>query len=74
MSKECPGKYHGSAVKYINDDEKFCLICQQEMALKKQKTKEIWAGIGKGVVAVGGIALTIAKIFGGGKNGGNDQA
>lgn len=74
MSKECPGKYHGSAIKYINDDEKYCLICQQQMALKKQKTKENWGKVGAGFLTVVGAAITIAKLFGGGKGGGNNQS
>ncbi len=68
MSKECPGKYHGSAVKYIADDEKYCVICQQEIALKKQKRKETfikglkWAGKAAAMALVSAVA---GKAFGG---------
>ena len=71
MSKECPGKYHGSAVKIINDDEKYCLACQQQIALKKQKKKETWGKVGGGLLAIAGMAATITigivKLLGGGK-------
>lgn len=63
MSKECPGKYHGSAVKYIADDEKYCVICQQEIALKRQKTKET---VVKGLKTVGKGVLALAGCFIGG--------
>lgn len=51
MSKQCPGKYHGSGIKYINDNEKYCKVCQQHMNLKKKRVKE---GIFGGLVVVGG--------------------
>ena len=57
MSKECPGKYHGPAVKYIADNEKYCIICQQEIALKKAKWKER-------AKLVGGVVGTFAIVLG----------
>ena len=56
MSKQCPGKYHGSGIKYINDNEKYCKVCQQHMNLKKKRVKE---GIFGGLVVVGGIVAAI---------------
>lgn len=56
MQKECKGKYHGSGIKYIDDDQKYCLICQQEYERRKKKTKEIFGAIGSAVfVGVGFI-------------------
>jgi len=56
MSKQCPGKYHGSGIKYINDNEKYCKVCQQHMNLKKKRVKE---GIFGGLAVVGGIVAAI---------------
>lgn len=63
MQKECPGKYHGKAVKYVNDNEKYCKICQQEMKLNKKKRKEIIFGAGGGIIAGVGAIVGAIKIF-----------
>ena len=58
MSKQCTGKYHGSGIKYINDNESYCKICQQHMSLNKKR-------VGEGVV--GGLAVVcsiVAAILG----------
>ena len=47
MSKQCPGKYHGSGIKYINDNEKYCKVCQHKG--KTSKRGYIW-----GLAVVGG--------------------
>lgn len=57
MSKECPGKYHGKAIKYIKDDEKYCKICQQEISLRKKRRNETIAGVVTFIVTIGGIIL-----------------
>lgn len=44
MSKQCPGKYHGKGIKYINDNEKYCKICQQNIKLNKNRRNERIAG------------------------------
>lgn len=59
MSKQCPGKYHGSGVKYINDNENYCKICQQHMNLNKKRVGE---GIGVGLAVVGSIIAAILGI------------
>lgn len=56
MSKQCPGKYHGSGVKIIKDSEKYCTVCQQYKTLRNKKIKE---GIVGGIVAVGSIVLSL---------------
>lgn len=56
MSKQCPGKYHGSGIKYIDDNEKYCKVCRQHMNLKKKQVKE---GIFGGLAVVGGIVAAI---------------
>ena len=56
MSKQCPGKYHGSGIKYINDNEKYCKVCQQHMNLKKKRVKEgIFGGLAVVCVCGGGL-------------------
>ena len=72
MSKQCKGKYHGTAIKYINDDEKYCLICQQQIDLNKKKRRDTLAAIGAGVMTVVGIIGAIGKILGDGKGGRNN--
>lgn len=47
MSKQCSGKYHGNGIKYINDNENYCKICQQHMNLNKKR-------VGEGII--GGLA------------------
>lgn len=74
MSKECKGKYHGNGIKYIDDDQKYCLACQQEYARRKKEKKEVWAGIGGAVLALVAIINTIGKFLGGGKGDGNNQS
>lgn len=71
MSKECKGKYHGNGIKYIDDDQKYCLACQQEYARRKKRKKEVLAGIGVAVLTIIG---TIGKLLGGGKGDGNNQS
>lgn len=56
MSKQCSGKYHGTGIKYINDNERYCKVCQQHMNLKKKRVKE---GIFGGLAVVGGIVAAI---------------
>lgn len=73
MSKQCKGKFHGTAIKYINDDEKYCLICQQQIELNKKKRRDTLIAIGTGfMMTVIGVIGAIGKILGGGKNGGNN--
>lgn len=72
MSKECKGKYHGTAIKYINDDEKYCLICQQQIELKKKKRNEIIAGIGGTVISI--VVGVIVKALTGGNSEGNTES
>ncbi len=65
MSKECKGKYHGSGVKYIDDDQKYCLVCQQEYERRKKRTKEVIVSIGTiGVAIIGGVIKFIASVGG----------
>ena len=71
MSKECKGKYHGNGIKYIDDDQKYCLACQQEYDRRKKLKKEVLAGIGVAVLTIIG---TIGKLLGGGKGDGNNQS
>lgn len=70
MSKECKGKYHGNGIKYIDDDQKYCLACQQEYDRRKKQRNEVLAGISAFV----GIICTIGKFLGGGKGDGNNQS
>ena len=37
MQKQCSGKFHGSAIKYIDESQKYCVICQQQKNLQKKK-------------------------------------
>lgn len=58
MSKQCPGKYHGSGIKYINDNEDYCRVCKQNMTLKKKQ-------IGEGIIGSFAVVCSIvAAIFG----------
>lgn len=68
MSKQCKGKYHGTAIKYINDDEKYCLICQQQIDMKNKRKKE---AVGTTVVSI--VVGIIVKVLTGGKGGGSSQ-
>ena len=51
--KKCPGKYHGEGIKYIDDGESYCKICQQNMSAKSKQRNEILGGI----VSVVGLSL-----------------
>lgn len=70
MSKQCKGKYHGTAIKYINDDEKYCLICQQQIDMKNKRKKE---AVGTTVASI--VVGIIVKVLTGGKGkgGGSSQ-
>lgn len=71
MSKQCKGKYHGTAIKYINDDEKYCLICQQQIDMKNKRKKEV---ISVGTTVASSIVVGIIVIvLTGGKGGGSSQ-
>ena len=59
MSKQCLGKYHGSGIKYINDNENYCRVCKQHMDLNKKRVRE---GIMGGLAVVGGIVAAILGI------------
>lgn len=59
MSKQCSGKYHGNGIKYINDNENYCKICQQHMNLNKKRVGE---GIIGGLAVVGTIIAAILGI------------
>ena len=59
MSKQCQGKYHGSGIKYIDDNEKYCKICQQKMRYKKKIKSEIVTGV------VGTILIGLAAMLSG---------
>lgn len=76
MSKECKGKYHGDGIKIIDDDEEYCLICQQEIDCKKKANTEKAVKIAKtvGSLAVSVIGSAVLKILVGGKSGGNNRA
>lgn len=72
MSKQCPGKYHGSGIKYINDNEEYCLICKQKMAYKKKRFVEsLLFIIGVVIAGIGAVIAAIAAIARGG--GGSDD-
>lgn len=73
MSKECKGKYHGGGIKYIRDDEKYCLACQQEYDRRKQKRKEI-GGISGIIGVVLAIPVAVVTILFGKKGGGGGNA
>ena len=60
MSKLCKGKYHGSGIKEIADNEKYCEICKQEIKLNRKRTTEVATG-------VLGVVLTIIGVFTGRK-------
>ena len=45
MSKLCKGKYHGSGIKEIADNEKYCEICKQEIKLNRKRTTEVATGV-----------------------------
>ena len=55
MSKQCPGKYHGSGIKYINDNETYCKICKQNMDCNKKTAWEVAGGI-----LLGGLSIAAA--------------
>lgn len=59
MSKQCPGEYHGEGIKYINDNEEYCKICQQHRTLNKKRIGERIAGF---LTVVGGIIAAILGI------------
>lgn len=60
MSKQCSGKYHGTGIKYINDNERYCKVCQQHMNLKKKRRNEV---VGGSIISVPVIILGIKKLI-----------
>lgn len=60
MSKLCKGKYHGSGIKEIADNEKYCEICKQEIKLIRNHTRDV-------ATVVVGVVLTIIGVFTGGR-------
>ena len=69
MSKECKGKYHGSGIKYIDDDQKYCLACQKEYNRRKKRKRETLGTIGGIFTAIVAIIGAVGKILAGGKGG-----
>lgn len=61
MQKQCPGKFHGSAIKYIDESQKYCVICQQQINLQKKETKEKAKKIVGTVLKIGGKVLGICS-------------
>lgn len=59
MQKQCPGKFHGSAIKYIDESQKYCVICQQQINLQKKERNENAKKFRDTVLKIGGIVLTI---------------
>ena len=51
MSKQCPGKYH-RGIKFINDDQEYCIFCNQHMKKNRERTKELLVGIGIGLSGI----------------------
>lgn len=59
MPKRCPGKYHGSGIKYINDDEKYCKVCKQHYDCNKKTAGEIVGGVVIGILSIVGAILGV---------------
>ena len=59
MQKQCPGKFHGSAIKYIDESQKYCVFCQQQIDLQKAERKEKAKKVGGTIVKIGAGALAI---------------
>ena len=68
MQKQCPGKFHGNAIKYIDESQKYCAYCQQQIDLqnaeRKEKAKKVGKAIIKGSVAVVTTGVAVLTFVG----------
>lgn len=62
MQKQCPGKFHGSAIKYIDESQKYCVICQQQINLQKEERKEKAKKIGGTVLKICSTVVSVLAI------------
>ncbi len=65
MQKQCSGKFHGSAIKYIDESQKYCVICQQQKNLqKKERNEKAKKIVGTVLKSVGYVVTVLAIVEG----------
>lgn len=64
MQKQCPGKFHGNAIKYIDESQKYCAYCQQQIDLQNAERKEKAKKVGATVLKVGGVVVGVLTFVG----------